>query len=79
MKTTRRKFVKVAGVAGAGFAAGGFINLKAPVNEIKILNPVDGDMLCAYDGKMSDEALLTTITASAPAGSKIKINLAYFP
>jgi hypothetical protein len=74
MKTTRRNFVEIAGIAGVVIAATGFINSKPPVTDIKFLSPVDGDILCAYDGRISNGALLTTISVSAPAGSKIKIN-----
>jgi len=43
-------------------------------NTMKFISPIDGDMLCAYDGKMIDGELLTTVTVSAPSGSRIKIN-----
>jgi hypothetical protein len=43
-------------------------------NNIRFINPVDGDMLCAYDGKMRDGGLLTTIIVSAPSGSRIAVN-----
>ena len=67
-------FAKLAGITVAVLAAVVFFNFKTPVSDIKFLSPVDGDMLCAYDGKVENGALLTTISVSAPAGSIIKIN-----
>jgi hypothetical protein len=74
MKTNRRNFVKVAGTVGAGLATGGFIKLDQPSVEIKFLSPVDGDMLCDYDGRLKEGSLWITASISAPAGSKISIN-----
>jgi len=74
MRTTRRDFVKLAGAAGAGFVTSGFYDLKLPADEIKFLSPLDGDMLCDYDGTLKEGALLITAAVSAPAGSRIKIN-----
>lgn len=74
MKTSRRNFVKIVGIAWAGIATSRFINLNPQVSGITFMSPVDGDMLCAYDGKVTDGALTATFTVSAPAGSNIKIN-----
>lgn len=74
MKTTRRNFVKIATVAGAGMFTGGLIQFNAAEKDIKFLSPHDGDMLCEYDGTVTNGSLLTTIRVLAPSGSKIKIN-----
>jgi len=50
MKTTRRNFVKIATVAGAGMFTDGLIQFNAAEKDIKFLSPLDGDMLCEYDG-----------------------------
>jgi hypothetical protein len=74
MKTITNNFVKTAGIILAIVTAAVFLNFKTGPADIKFLSPVDGDMLCAYDGKVSNGALLTTVSVSAPTGSKIKIN-----
>ena len=74
MKTIHKKFVKMAVLIVSIVSTGAFINFKTLVGDIKFISPIDGDMLCAYDGKMSNGTLLTTVSVSAPAGSKIKIN-----
>jgi hypothetical protein len=74
MKSTRRDFVKIAGAAGAGLVTSGF---KIPVSnavDIKFMTPVDGDMLCDYDGKPGDGGLIISAAVSAPEGSEIRIN-----
>ncbi len=43
-------------------------------NSLMFISPIDGDMLSSYDGNEIHGALLTTVTASAPSGSRIKIN-----
>lgn len=42
--------------------------------EIKFLSPVDGDMLCEFDGKVIDGSLITSVKVKAPEGSLIKVN-----
>lgn len=42
--------------------------------EIKILSPIDGDMLNENDGIISEGSLITKIKIAAPKGSKIKVN-----
>jgi hypothetical protein len=41
---------------------------------IKIISPIDGDMLNKYDGIETGGSLVTKVRISAPAGSKIKVN-----
>jgi len=41
---------------------------------IKIISPVDGDMLNERDGRAVDGSLFTKVKVSAPQGSKISIN-----
>lgn len=74
MKTNHRNLIRIASVACAILFACGFINIDSAQGTIKFLSPIDGDMLCAYDGKVENGALLTTISVSAPSGSKIRIN-----
>jgi hypothetical protein len=38
------------------------------------VSPVDGDMLCEYDGTMKDGCLTIPVKIRAPHGSKIKVN-----
>lgn len=74
MKTNRRNFVRMATFAGAGMISSGMIPFHTVENELKIVSPVDGDMLCEYDGTVADETLMTSIKVLAPSGSKIRIN-----
>ena len=74
MKTTRRNFVKITSVAGAGLVTVGPIPLKSHDSNIRFISPIDGDMLCEYDGKLEKGNLSTTIRISAPYGSNIMIN-----
>ncbi len=78
MKTSRRNFVKTASVAGAGLAAVGPVPLQLKANTMKstvrFLRPLDGDMLCAYDGRVENGGLSTTVRIAAPPGSGIRIN-----
>ncbi len=74
MKTTRRNFVKITSVAGAGLVTVGPIPLNSHDNNIRFLSPIDGDMLCEYDGKLENGNLSTTVRISAPYGSSIMIN-----
>ena len=43
-------------------------------DKIKIISPIDGDMLNEYDGLVSEGNLITTVKIGAPAGSRIKVN-----
>jgi hypothetical protein len=74
MKTTIRNFIIKTGITCAMFFACSIISIIPAQSTIKFISPVDGDMLCAYDGKMANGTLMTTVSVSASAGSKIKIN-----
>ena len=74
MKSTRRNFVKTASVAGAGLATVGPIPFNSNDNNIRFISPIDGDMLCEYDGKVENGSLFTTVRIAAPYGSNIMIN-----
>ncbi len=74
MKTTRRNFVKITSVAGAGLVTVGPIPINAKNNKMRFLSPIDGDMLCEYDGKVENGTLSITVRIAAPAGSGITIN-----
>ena len=52
-------------------------NLKKPVKDtdmIRIISPVDGDMLHEYDGIISGKNLIIKVKVQASSGSNIKIN-----
>ena len=74
MKTDRRNFVRIAGVAGAGIITGGLTSLKSPGNGIKFSSPINGDMLNEFDGKVVNGRLFTSVSVTAPPGSIIRIN-----
>jgi hypothetical protein len=74
MKTTRRDFVKITGITGAGIVTGGRINFGTDEQDIKFLSPIDGDMLNEYDGKAENGCLTTPVKVKASPGSKIRIN-----
>ena len=74
MKTTRRNFVKITSVAGAGLVTVGPILFNSNDSNIRFLSPIDGDMLCEYDGKVENGILSTTVRIAAPYGSNIMIN-----
>lgn len=74
MKTNQINFVRLAGVILNILFTCSCIYTSYAQSTMKFLSPIDGDMLCAYDGTMIDGALLTTVTVSAPSGSKITIN-----
>jgi hypothetical protein len=74
MKTNPKNLVRMAGVILNMLLVCGFMNRSHAQSTLKFISPIDGDMLCAYDGKITDGALLTTVTVSAPSGSRITIN-----
>ena len=43
-------------------------------SEIKIISPIDGDMLNKFDGTISNEGLITCVKFKAPKGSRIIVN-----
>ena len=43
-------------------------------NEMRILSPIDGDMLNERDGLVMDDCLLTEVKVGAPSGCRIVIN-----
>ena len=59
MKTDRRKFIQLAGLSGAAVLGGGLTSFNQPDDNFKFISPVDGDMLCEYDGKIKDGCLVT--------------------
>ena len=78
---SRREFIKNAGLAGLAVTTGqignslkGIISSAPMENKIKFLSPIDGDMLGAYDGKISDGGILTEVKLSASPDMKLKIN-----
>jgi hypothetical protein len=80
MRNNRREFIKLTGMAGLSL---GISRLNAsnpesfsgePGNEIKFISPIDGDMLCEFDGIETDGSLITGLKIRAPEGSMIKVN-----
>jgi hypothetical protein len=74
MKTNQRNLITIACVVLDILLTCSLTNINYAQSTIKFVSPLDGDMLCAYDGKMIDGAFLTTVKVSAPSGSRIKIN-----
>jgi hypothetical protein len=74
MKTTRRNFLKITSVAGAGLVTVGTVPINSKDNNMRFLSPIDGDMLCEFDGTVKGGSLSTTVRISAPYGSSITIN-----
>ncbi len=74
MKTRHRSFGWTTIVALDLVFSCTFLDTLEAQNSMKFISPMDGDMLCAYDGKEVQGALLTTVTVSAASGSRIKIN-----
>jgi hypothetical protein len=66
MKATRRNFVKITSVAGAGLVTVGPIPINSKDIKMRFLSPIDGDMLCEYDGKVENGSLSTTFRIAAP-------------
>jgi len=74
MKTKRQSFGRMIIVVLDLVLACTFWERVEAQNSMTFISPLDGDMLCAYDGKEVNGALLTTVTVSAPPGSKLTIN-----
>lgn len=81
MKNSRREFLKNTGLAGLAVTTNPvhstlreIISLSPMENKIKFLNPIDGDMLNEYDGKISGGSLNTVVKVSGTPGIKLKIN-----
>ena len=80
MKNTRREFIKHSGLAGfvlgtSGIrkALDGMIPGK-PQKRVSIQSPVDGDMLCSYDGLVTKSGLKTKVTLIGPPGLNVTVN-----
>ncbi|MFC2116251.1 hypothetical protein ACFLTU_07230 [Bacteroidota bacterium] len=74
MITTRRNFIKITSIAGTGILTAGMIPFSSKNSNIRFLNPIDGDMLCEYDGRVENGGLSTSVKIEAPSGSKIMVN-----
>jgi len=74
MKTTRRDFIKTAGIAGAGIIATGWNSYSRETGVVKIISHIDGDMLTANDGVLKDGSLLIKVMISAPRNFAITVN-----
>ena len=80
MKNSRREFVKLSGMAGLSLGLSG-LNSTSPAspsvepgNEINFLSPIDGDMLCTFDGIETPGSLITKVMIRAPSESRITVN-----
>ena len=74
MKTTRRDFIKTAGIASAGIITTGWNSYSRETGVVKIISHIDGDMLTANDGLVKDGSLLIKVMISAPRNLIIKVN-----
>ncbi len=74
MKSSRRNFVRITGAAGAGLITRGLKPLNFSDGLLRIVNPVDGDMLNQTDGPVVNGCLMITVKIQAPSGSKIRVN-----
>ena len=80
MKKNRREFIKLTGIAGLAMSGSAFKPLRSepfpgdPGKGINFISPIDGDMLCEYDGTLSDGGLITNVSIAAPEESIIKVN-----
>jgi hypothetical protein len=78
MKTTRRKFIHQAGIAGAALGFSNMISCAgtAAKDDFSFVSPIDGDMLTVYDGTTEGNSLAVKAEVKAPAGKRIRINSA---
>jgi len=81
MKNSRREFIWRAGIAGLALGTAGnqklttgFISDGGSNNKLQFLNPVEGDMLNAYDGILTGTGLQIKAEISGPPGLKIRLN-----
>ncbi len=74
MKTSRRNFVRLACAAGTGMIISGITSCSHSAGEIKLISPIDGDMLTDIDGIIKDNGLVVPVKISAAPGSRIKVN-----
>jgi hypothetical protein len=74
MMSSRREFLKKAGLASVALGTGS-LETQMPKNDtIKFISPIDGDMLHLYDGTISNGRLSIKVKIKAPSGSRIKVN-----
>lgn len=74
MKKSRRDFIKIASVAGAGLVTSRLKSAGTPEDKIKFISPIDGDMLCDYDGTVENGSFITPVKILSQAGSGLKVN-----
>jgi hypothetical protein len=81
MKSSRREFIKHTGLAGVAFGnaglkstLGGIMSPESTEQNISFISPVDGDMLCSYDGAEGSGYLQTKVKIMAPKGMEILLN-----
>jgi len=80
MKNNLRNFLKLNLLIGlvvviSGFKPSGTKPIQRNQGtEIKLISPIDGDMLHEYDGIVSRGGLVTKVKIAAPSGRRIKVN-----
>ncbi len=74
MKTSRRNFVRLAGAAGTGIIISGITSCSQAPGEIKLISPLDGDMLTEIDGIIQEDGLVIPVKISAAPGSRVMVN-----
>lgn len=72
--STRRNFIKKTSAAGAVIIASGLSGCYHESDLVKVISPLDGDMLTPDDGVVKDGSLVTQIKVSAPLDSVVYIN-----
>jgi hypothetical protein len=72
MNNNRREFIRLAGMASLALGNTGMKQSCTKsksgnqIQEIKFISPIDGDMLCEYDGNQADGCLIIKL------GSKLR-------
>jgi len=81
MKNTRRAFIRQTGMAGfllgtgsIGNSMNGILHSNSPAAPFAFMSPVDGDMLCSYDGEVTPGGLKIHVTITGPAGLSLSVN-----
>ncbi len=74
IETYTRSCFLVLFVALICFITGTLISCREFKPGTEVITPVDGDMLCEYDGNIINENLLVTVKVHASKGARIRIN-----
>ena len=74
MKTSRRDFIRLTAAAGAGLVIAGAAGCSHPDGELRVIAPIDGDMLTENDGIITSKGLKTKVRIAGPKGARIRVN-----